>query len=66
MLKRIIELSAQIDALITSDQVKVTNLTVEQKVIVTEIEKFLLPMAISQRFLEGQQYATASLVPFCL
>jgi len=66
MLKRLTELSAPIDALIASDQVKVTNLTVEQKVIVTEIEKVLLPMATSQRFLEGQQYATASLVPFCL
>ena len=35
MLKRIIELSAQIDALITSDQVQVRNLTAAQKVIVT-------------------------------
>ena len=40
MLKRLTELSAPIDALIASDQVKVTNLTVEQKVIVTKIEKF--------------------------
>ena len=66
MLKRLTEFSAPIDALIASDQVKVTNLTVEQKVIVTEIGIFFLPMATSQRFLEGQQYATASLVPFCL
>ena len=35
MLKRIIELSAPIDALITSDQVQVRNLTAAQKVIVT-------------------------------
>ena len=58
--------STRIDDLIASDQVKVTNLIVEQKVIVTEIEKVLHPMATPQRFLEGQQYATSSLVLFCL
>ena len=66
MLKRLTELSTTIGALIASDKVKVTNLTVEQKIIVTEIEKFLHPMATSQRFSGGQQYATASLVSFCL
>ena len=45
MLKRLSELSAPIDALIASDQVQVRNLTAAQKVIVTEIEKVLLPMA---------------------
>ena len=66
MLYKPTELSAPIDDLIASDKVKVTNLTVEQKIIVTEIEKFLHPMATSQRFLEGQQYATTSPVPLCL
>ena len=66
MLKRISELFAPIDALIASDQVQVRNLTEAQKVIVIEIEKALLRMATSQRFLEGQNYATTSLVPFCL
>ena len=66
MLKRLSELSAPIDALIAYDEVKVRNLTAAQKVIVTEIGKVLLPMAITQRFLEGQQYSTASIVPFCL
>ena len=66
MLKRISELFAPIDALIASDQVQVRNLTAAQKVIVIEIEKSLLRMATSQRFLEGQNYATTSLVHFCL
>ena len=66
MLKIIIEPSDPIDALIASDHVQVRNLTAAQKVIVTEIEKFPLPMATYQRLLEGQQYATSSLVTFCL
>ena len=66
MLKIINEISAPFDALIASDQVQVRNLTAAQKVIVKEIENFLLPMATSQCFLEVQQYATDSLVPFCL
>ena len=66
MLKIISEPSDPIDALIASDQAQVINLTAAQKVIVTEIEKFPLPMATYQRLLEGQQYATSSLVPFCL
>ena len=65
MLKILSEVSAPIDALIVSDQVQVRNLTAAQKVIVTEIEKVLLQMATSQCFLEGRQYATVSLVPFC-
>ena len=65
MLKRLSEFSAPIDALIASDQVQVRNLTAAQKVIVTEIEKVILPMATSQRFLEGQNYDTASIVTFC-
>ena len=66
MFKRLSELFAPIDALIASDQVQVRNLTAAQKVIVTEIENFLLPMATSQRFLEAQKYAIAILVHFCL
>ena len=66
MLKRLSELSATIDFLIAYDQVKVRNLTAAQRVIVTEIEKVILPMATTQRFLEGQHYATDSLVPFRL
>ena len=66
MLKRLSELSAPIDALIASDQVQVINLTAVQQVIVTEIEKCILPMATSQHFFEGHNYATASLVPFFL
>ena len=66
MLKRLNELSASIDDLIASDQVQVGSLTAAQKLIVTEIENFLLPMATSQRFLEGQLFDTNSLVPPCL
>ena len=66
MLKRLSEFSAPSDALIASDQVQVINLTATQKLIVTEIENFLLPMAISQRFLEVQKYTTSSLVTFWL
>ena len=40
MLKWFSKLSAPIHAFIAPDQVKVANLTVEQKVIVTELEKF--------------------------
>ena len=58
MLKRLSKISSPIDSLIASDQSQVINLTAVQKVIVTETEKFILPMATSQRFLEGQQYAT--------
>ena len=65
LLKKLGEISAPIDALIASDQVQVRNLTAAQKVIVTEIEKVILPMDTSQRFLEGQNYDTASIVTFC-
>ena len=47
MLRILSELSAPIDDLIASDQVQVRNLTAAQKVIVTKIEKVLLPMATS-------------------
>ena len=64
MLKRLSKISSPIDSLIASDQSQVINLTATQKLIVTEIENFLLPMAISQRFLEVQKYTTSSLVTF--
>ena len=66
MLKRLSELSAPIDDLIASDQVQVRNFTAEQKLIMIEIEKVLLPMAASKLFLKGHQYAKASILPFCL
>ena len=64
MLKRLSELYAPIDVLIASDQVKVGNLKAAKKVNLIEIQKSLLSMATSQSFLEGQQHARASLVPF--
>ena len=64
MLKRLRELSAPIDALIASDRAQFRNLTAAQKVILIEIEKVIIPMATSQRFLKVQQFSTASLVPF--
>ena len=66
MLKRLSEISDPIDTLIASCQVQVRNLTATQKLVVTRMETFLLPMAKSQSFLEVWQYATASIVPFCL
>ena len=54
MIKILSKLSAPIDSLIASDQVQVKILIAAQKRIVTEIEIVLLPMATSQRFLNGQ------------
>ena len=66
MLKILSEIYAPIDDLIASDQVHVRNLTASQKAIVIKIEKVIPPMVTSKVFLEGQRYATTSLVPFCL
>ena len=37
-----------------------------QHKILEEVEKLLCPMALAQRYLEGQKYATVSLIPYSL
>ena len=66
MLKIISALSTPIDALIASDQNPSYKFDSSAKGNCDRNRKFLLPMATSQLFLKVQQYATASLVPFCL
>ena len=67
MLNRLNELERPIQSLFAANDIDPNKQLLEsQKVVLKEIEIMLHPMAFVQRYLEGDTYSTASLVPYLL
>ena len=69
MLERLRTLMHPVEAVLalnTNTNSRVTPLSGFQKRVLHEVEKLLAPLAVVQEQLEGDEYPTASLVPYCL